>query len=51
VPLVTDFATAEAAPPTVPRKDVYDFIVADLEAAVLKLSDAVDGSTYGSGAK
>ena len=47
VPLVTDFASAEAAPPTVPRKDVYDFIVADLETAVPKLSTAVDGSTYG----
>jgi hypothetical protein len=47
VPLVTDFATAEAAPPTVARKDVYDFLVADLEAAAPKLSTAVDGSTYG----
>ena len=47
VPLVTDFATAEAAPSTVPRKDVYDFLVADLEAAAPKLSTAVDGSTYG----
>jgi len=47
VPLVTDFAAADAAPPTKPRKDVYDFIVADLEAAVPKLSKAVDGTTYG----
>ncbi len=47
VPLVTDFAKAEAAPPTKSRKDVYDFIVADLEAAVPKLSEAVDGTTYG----
>ncbi|MCK4700351.1 MAG: RagB/SusD family nutrient uptake outer membrane protein, partial [Bacteroidales bacterium] len=47
VPLVTDFATAEAAPPTVSRKDVYDFIVSDLETAVPKLSTAVDGTTYG----
>ena len=47
VPLVTDFASAVAAPATVPRKDVYDFIVADLETAVPKLSTAVDGSTYG----
>ena len=47
VPLVTDFATAEAAPATVPRADVYDFIVGNLETAVPKLSKAVDGSTYG----
>ncbi|MBE9510053.1 MAG: RagB/SusD family nutrient uptake outer membrane protein [Bacteroidetes bacterium] len=47
VPLVTDFASAVAAPPTVSRKDVYDFIVSDLETAVPKLSKAVDGTTYG----
>ena len=47
VPLVTDFASAEAAPATVARKDVYDFLVADLEASASKLSTAVDGSTYG----
>jgi len=47
VPLVTDFAKAEATPPTKPRAEVYAFIVKDLEAAVPKLSKAVDGSTYG----
>jgi hypothetical protein len=47
VPLVTDFANAEAAPPTVPRAEVYDFIVGNLENAVPKLSTAVDGTTYG----
>jgi starch-binding outer membrane protein, SusD/RagB family len=47
VPLVTDFANAPAAPATVARKDVYDFIVADLEAAVPKLTKTVDGTTYG----
>jgi hypothetical protein len=47
VPLVTDFANADAAPPTKPRKEVFDFIVADLEAAVPKLSKNVDGTTYG----
>lgn len=47
VPLVTDFANAEATPPTVPRKDVYDFIVKDVEDALPKLSKAVDGTTYG----
>jgi len=46
VPLVTDFAKAEATPPTASRKVVYDFIVGDLEAAVPKLSDKVDGTTY-----
>jgi len=47
VPLVTDFATAEAAPPTKTRKEVYDFVVGDLAVAVPKLSKAVDGTTYG----
>jgi len=47
VPLVTDFATAPAAPATVPRKDVYDFIVADLESALADLPQVVDGTTYG----
>ncbi len=47
VPLVTDFASAEATPPTVSRAEVYNFIVSDLEAAVPKLSKAVDGTTYG----
>lgn len=46
VPLVTDFAKAEATPSTSSRKVVYDFIVGDLEAAVPKLSDKVDGTTY-----
>ena len=47
VPLVTDFAKAEAAPKTTPRKDVYAFIIGDLEAAVPKLTKNVDGTTYG----
>ena len=47
VPLVTDFATAEAQPATVPRADVYAWVVADLEEAVPLLSKEVDGTTYG----
>jgi hypothetical protein len=47
VPLVFDFATAEATPPTVARATVFDAIVSNLEAAVPKLSTAVDGTTYG----
>lgn len=47
VPLVTDFASSEAAPPTKPRAEVFNFIVGNLEAAVPKLSKAVDGTTYG----
>ncbi|MEN8228187.1 MAG: RagB/SusD family nutrient uptake outer membrane protein [Bacteroidota bacterium] len=47
VPLVLDFATAEASPSTTPRAEVYAAIVSDLETAVPKLSDAVDGTTYG----
>lgn len=47
VPLVTDFATAEATPATKSRAEVYAWVVSDLEAAVPKLSKAVDGTTYG----
>lgn len=47
VPLVTDFAKADAAPPTKPRLEVYNFIVNDLETAVPKLTKNVDGTTYG----
>lgn len=47
VPLVTDFASGEAAPATKSRSEVYTFIVGDLETAVPKLSKAVDGTTYG----
>jgi len=46
VPLVTDFATAEATPATKSRLEVYNWIVGDLEVAVPKLSKAVDGTTY-----
>ncbi len=46
VPLVTDFAKAEATPKTNTRLEVYNFTITDLEAAVPKLSKAVDGTTY-----
>jgi hypothetical protein len=47
VPLVTNFETAEAQPATVPRGEVYAWLVADLEEAVPLLTKTVDGSTYG----
>jgi len=47
VPWVTDFATAEATPPTVDRTTVFSNLVADLEEAVPLLTTAVDGTTYG----
>ncbi len=47
VPLVTDFAAAEAQPSTVPRAEVYAWLVADLEEAVPLLPKEVDGTTYG----
>lgn len=47
VPLVTDFASAESAPPTKSRLEVYNWLVDNLETAVPKLSKAVDGTTYG----
>lgn len=46
VPIVTDFVGANPTPPTVARKDVYDFVVNELETAVPSLLKAVDGSTY-----
>ncbi len=47
VPLVTDFGSTDAAPATKSRTEVYNFVIGDLEAAVPKLSHAVDGTTYG----
>ncbi len=47
VPWVTDFATAEATPPTVDRTTVFNNLIADLEDAVPLLSKTVDGTTYG----
>ena len=47
VPLVNDFITAEATPATKTRLEVYNWLIKDLEAAVPKLSKAVDGTTYG----
>jgi hypothetical protein len=47
VPLVTDFAAADAAPTIVPRAQVFAFILSNLETAVPKLSKAIDGTTYG----
>lgn len=47
VPLVTDFANTPPAPPTASRLEVYNFIIGNLEAAVPKLSTAVDATTYG----
>lgn len=47
VPLVTEFENADPRPATVPRAQVYNFIVSDLEAAVPLLPQEVDGTTYG----
>jgi len=46
VPLVFDFAGADAAPATVPRAEVYAAVVADLEEAVSKLTTTVGGTAY-----
>jgi hypothetical protein len=46
VPLVTSFETAEAAPPTVARAEVYAWLVADLEESVPDLTKNVDATTY-----
>jgi hypothetical protein len=47
VPLVTDFANAEATPSSETRANVYNFIVGDLEANLPALSQNVDATTYG----
>jgi hypothetical protein len=47
VPLVTDFENTVATPPTVPRAEVFDWVVTDLEEAVPLLPKVVDGTTYG----
>ncbi|MEO6837409.1 MAG: RagB/SusD family nutrient uptake outer membrane protein [Ginsengibacter sp.] len=46
VPIVTD-TTTTSAPPTATRADVYNFIVADLNASLPNLTTEVDPSTYG----
>jgi hypothetical protein len=46
VPYDNDFANAQAAPPQVPRADVYAKIITDLEPAVALLTKNVDGTTY-----
>ena len=47
VPLVTDFANAEATPATVPRADVYAWLINDLLEALPLLPKVVDATTYG----
>jgi starch-binding outer membrane protein, SusD/RagB family len=47
VPLVTDFASKDAAPATKSRLEVYNWVIGDLETAVPKLSKDVNGTTYG----
>lgn len=47
VPLVFDFATADASPATTPRAEVYAAVVADLEEAIPQITKTVDGTTYG----
>ncbi|MCB9281342.1 MAG: RagB/SusD family nutrient uptake outer membrane protein [Lewinellaceae bacterium] len=47
IPVITSFADADPNPPTVPRKDVYNFLVQDLEKEVAKLPKTIDGTTYG----
>ena len=46
-PLVTDFATASAAPPTVARAEVYNSSLAIWKLLFHCYHKAVDGTTYG----
>lgn len=47
VPWVVDFIGTPAAPATVPRANVFNNIVTDLESVIPLLSKSVDGTTYG----
>jgi hypothetical protein len=46
VPLVTDFTSTDAAPATVPRAEVFDWVLTNLEASVPKLKKVNDATTY-----
>lgn len=46
VPIVTDF-TDETAPDTKTRKEVYDFVLKELNETIPLLPTAKDGTTYG----
>jgi hypothetical protein len=47
VPLATDYKDTTAAPATVSRTEVFNFIVTDITSNTGKLLKAVDGTTYG----
>jgi len=47
VPIVTEFSTADDAPKTNSRKEVYDFIISELDTWADKLSKDVGGAAYG----
>lgn len=47
VPIVTQFADADPTPASNTRQQVFDFVASELNENVPKLSQAVDGSTYG----
>lgn len=46
VPIVTD-TTSSPTPPIVARKDVYNFIISDLQASLPNLTAEVSANTYG----
>ncbi|NJN26038.1 MAG: RagB/SusD family nutrient uptake outer membrane protein [Cyclobacteriaceae bacterium] len=47
VPIVTEFSTADPAPATKSRKEVFDFIIAQLDEWAPKLEVEVGGAAYG----
>jgi starch-binding outer membrane protein, SusD/RagB family len=47
VPIVTQFADADPTPPSSTRQEVYTFVAQELSENVPKLTQTVDGSTYG----
>ncbi len=47
VPIVTDFADSDPNPPTKSRAEVYQFVESELLDNLDKVSEAVDGTTYG----
>ena len=47
VPIVTSFADADPTPATNSRSEVYAFVESELTENLSKVSDKVDGTTYG----
>lgn len=47
IPLILKWDQEDRAPTNKPRKEVFDFVVNDIETSINDLSDKVDATTYG----